>query len=270
MKKLRKPLVSVIMPVYNGMPFLKQATKSILEQTYKNFEFIIIDDSSTDNTFQYLNRLKDKRIKLIKNKKNLGLAASLNIGLKIAKGNYIARMDADDVSLPNRFEEQIKFMTQNPSIDLCGTWVDLIDEKGMKIGEKKYPIKSDQVKNAITWYTAVVHPTYMAKNSFFKKLGGYRLNFDFAEDYDLLARAKNNFKIANIPQKLLLWRLQNKRRSRFYMAKMDKLDLKIKIESLERDGMSISGFVAIIKKLILIYLLPLPLKFKIATLSKRA
>ncbi len=179
-------------------------------------------------------------------------------------------MDADDISLPERFEKQIKFLLKNPSIDLCGAWVDLIDERGKKIGEKKFPTKPDHIKRSITWYTAVVHPTYMGKSSFFKNLGGYRLNFDLAEDYDLLSRAKNKFKIANIPQKLLLWRLQNKRRSRANMTRMDKVDLKIKIESLERDGLSISGLLALIKKLVLTYFLPPPLKFKIATFLKQA
>src|SRR3989338_7696747 len=125
------PKISVIMSVYNGMPYLKDAVKSILNQTFKNFEFIIVDDASTDNSWNYLKSLKDKqslrssqvaglkRIKLIKNKRNLGLAASLN----------------------KRFENQVKFMLQNTQIDICGTWADLIDETGEVIGEKKFPQK---------------------------------------------------------------------------------------------------------------------------------
>src|SRR3989338_4267706 len=126
------PKISVIMSVYNGMPlgpqsaswrtrtassaYLKDAVESILNQTYENFEFIIVDDASVDNSWDYLKNLNDHRIKLIKNKKNLGLAASLNKALKVAKGNYIARMDADDISLPTRFEEQVNYLQKNPSI----------------------------------------------------------------------------------------------------------------------------------------------------------
>src|SRR3989338_10709157 len=140
MKFSQTAKISVIMSVYNGMPYLPEAVKSILNQTYKNFEFIIIDDASTDQSTKYLRFLKDKRIKLIKNSKNLGLAASLNKALKFAKGEYIARMDADDISLPKRFEKQVKFFKKHPSVDICGTWVNLIDDVGKIIGEKKYPI----------------------------------------------------------------------------------------------------------------------------------
>lgn len=267
---MEKPKISVVMSVYNGMPFLPDAVKSILMQTYKNFEFIIVDDASIDGTWNYLKSLQDKRLKLIKNRKNLGLAASLNIALRQAEGDYIARMDADDINLPQRFEKQIEFLSKNPSIDLCGTWVDLINEKGRKIGEKKYPTDPNLIKRSLTWYTAVVHPTYMARKSFYEKLRGYRLNFDLAEDYDLLSRAKNQFKIANLPQKLLLWRLQNRRRSRIEMTKMDKVELMIKLESLRRDGFSLMGVLALLKKVALTYTLPSSIKFKIATLLKQA
>lgn len=264
------PKISVVMAVYNGMPYLKAAVKSILGQTYGDFEFIIVDDASTDGSLKYLASLKDRRIKLLKNKKNMGLAKSLNIALRQAYGDFIARMDADDVSLPERFEKQIKFLEKNPEIDLCGTWAYLIDSKGNKIGEKKYPVEPEKVKKALTWYTAVIHPTYMGTARFFKELGGYRDNFDFAEDYDLLSRAKNRFKIANIGQKLLLFRLHNTRRSRTVMQKMDKIDLKIKLESIRRDGLAVQALMALIKKIIMIYLLPYPLKSKLAALLKQA
>ncbi|MDP2649735.1 MAG: glycosyltransferase family 2 protein [bacterium] len=258
------------MAVYNGMPYLKEAVVSILRQTYKNFEFVIVDDASDDNSPKYLKSIKDKRVTLIINKQNLGLARSLNIGLQKASGKYIARMDADDISLPNRFHIQLQYLLEHPQIDLCGCWVDLINEKGQKIGEKKYPIQPDKVKNAITWYAAVIHPTFMAKSDFFKKLDGYRINYDHAEDYDLLSRAKNKFKMANVGRKLLLWRQQKYRRSRENMAKMDKLDLTIKMESLKRDGLSTNGILALIKKIIMIYCLPLPIKYQLATLFKLA
>lgn len=265
-----KPEISVIMSVYNGMPYLKEAVKSILSQTYKNFEFIIVDDASDDSTPKYLKLLKDKRIKIITNKKNLGLAESLNKALKISKGNFIARMDADDISHPKRIETQVKFLTKNPEIDLCGTWANLINPKGEKIGEKKYPADPKSVNKAITWYTAVIHPTYMGKKSFFDNLHGYRENYNFAEDYDLLARAKNKFQITNIPVKLLSWRLQDARLSRTNMGNMDRVELRIKIESLKRDGFTLKGLLAVTKKLLMTYLIPYPLKYRIAKALKVA
>jgi glycosyltransferase involved in cell wall biosynthesis len=202
------------MSVHNGLPYLKEAVESILKQTYKNFEFIIIDDASTDKSWEYLNSLKDKRIKLIRNKKNLGLAASLNVALRLARGDYIARMDADDVSLANRIEIQKKFLMSHPSIDICGTWADLINEDGQVIGEKKYPTKDIDIKNALARFSAIVHPTIMTKVKVYRQLKGYDPKFDLAEDYEFLLRAKDKFKMANISQKLLLWRLWEKRQEK--------------------------------------------------------
>lgn len=252
------------------MPYLKNAVESILQQTYKNFEFIILNDASRDESQKYLESLKDQRIKLIINKKNLGIARSLNKTLEVAKGRFIARMDADDISLPRRLEEQLVFLKKHPKIDLCGTWVDLIDSKGKTVGEKKYPTKSKDVKKSICWHTAVIHPTFMGKKTFFEKIGGYRINYDFAEDYDLLQRAKKKFAIVNIPKKLLLWRLQKNRRSRKNMQKIDKVDLKIKIEALKRDGLTTDTVCALLWKILVMYLLPAKLKVKIAVILNRA
>lgn len=270
MEKPQNPKISVIMSVYNGTPYLKEAVDSILSQTYKNFEFIIVDDASSDNSWQYLKNLKDKRIKLIKNEKNLGLATSLNRALKIASGEYIARMDADDISLPQRFAQQLKFLQENPTIDLCGTWVDLIDDKGNVIGEKKRPTSPSKVKNAIGFYTALIHPTFMGKKTLFKALNGYSNKFDFAEDYDFLMRARDKFKMTNIPRKLLEWRLHDARRSRANMNIMDKVDLSIKLNSLKRNGLEIYLILGILKKMIFMYLIPSQIKFKLATMLKTA
>src|SRR4030042_1564031 len=272
MKAPQQPKISVIMSVYNGMPYLKEAVESILGQTYKNFEFIIVDDASNDKIWEFLKSLKDKqslrsssaswrtaglkRIKLIKNQKNLGLATSLNKALRIARGDFIARMDADDISLPNRFEEQIKFLIKHPEIDLCGTWVDLINEKGETIGEKKYPTADKDIKNSLAWYPAIVHPTWLIKTGVFGQLNGYDSKFEFAEDYEFLMRAKKGFKMANIQKQLLLWRLWNKRRSRESWEQMERVDLKIKYEALKRGDFAPLYIFIVFGKFIIAYLLP--------------
>ena len=282
----KDPKICVIMSVYNGLPFLKEAVESILNQTYKKFEFIIVDDASRDKTWQFLKSLKDKqslrsssassrtaglkRIKLIQNKKNLGLAASLNIALRLAQGDFIARMDADDISLSNRFEEQIKFLQRHPEIDLCGTWVDLINEKGEVIGEKKYPTKDRDIKSALAWYPPLIHPTLMVKTQVYKQLKGYDPNFDLAEEYEFLLRARGKFRMTNISQKLLLWRLWEKRRSRKEMQKMDKIDLRIKIEALKRGYFGPLYILTVARKFLMTYFLPISLKVKIARLLKVA
>lgn len=266
----RQTKISVIMSVYNGMPHLQEAVESILNQTYKDFEFIIVDDGSNDGTWRYLISLKARRIKLIKNKKNLGLAASLNIALWQAHGDLIARMDADDISLPERFERQIEFLLKNPSIDLCGTWADLIDENGIVVGEKKYPISDNLMKKALAWYSPIIHPTLIAKAKFFRELKGYDPRFDMAEEYELLMRAKNKYKMANIPRKLLLWRLWDRRRSREQMSKLDRVDLLIKLEAFKRGDYGFLYLVTIAKKFLMTYLIPSHLKIGLAKILKLA
>lgn len=263
-----KPKISVIMSVYNGLPFVKNAIRSILSQTYKNFEVIIIDDASTDKSWQYLKSLKEKRIKLIRNHKNLGLAASLNIALRQAQGVFVARMDADDISSPQRFETQLNFLLKNPKIDLCGSWVDLINENGDKVGELKYPSSDKEIKKSLARFNPIVHPTFFAKKALFESLGGYRPEYDKAEDYDLLVRAMKNFKFANVREKLLSFRLGKKRRSSFDMARMDRLEINIKIDLLKNTGFNITGAFWILKKIITTYLIPINLKIQLARILK--
>jgi glycosyltransferase involved in cell wall biosynthesis len=262
--------ISVIMSVYNGMPYLKEAVKSILSQSYRTFEFIIVDDASTDGSWDYLKNIKDERLTLIKNKKNRGLSASLNKALKIAKGKYIARMDADDISKRTRIEAQINFLEKNPKIALCGTWAKKIDKDGKIIGNMLYPISPEEIKKKIALFNPIIHPSIMARKTFFDKLGGYREEFDGAEDYDLLARGVHMFKYANIPEELLMLRFSKTRRSQKSMHKMDKLDLKVKLNLIREGGITPSSFFALAKKLAFIYLLPSSVKSKLAEYFKKA
>jgi glycosyltransferase involved in cell wall biosynthesis len=258
------------MAVYNGMPFLLEAVTSMAGQSYKNFEFIIVNDASTDGTLKYLKNLKDKRIKIISNPKNLGLATSLNKALAIARGQYIARMDADDVSLPKRLETQLRFMDENPKISLCGCWADLINERGEKIGVKRYPAQHKKIKSSLIHYSCIIHPTFFARRELYEELKGYDPAYDFAEDYELLMRARNKFQMANIDKTLLKWRLWSKRRSRQDMHFMDKIDFKIKLESLERDGFSPNALFSVVTKYFMTYILPSNVKIKLAKKLKLA
>lgn len=267
---MKMPKISVVMAVYNGMPYVKEAVGSILNQSYKNFEFIIVNDASTDETLKYLKSLNDKRIKIINNPKNLGLAASLNKALAITKGKYIARMDADDISLSNRLETQLMYLEGHPQIALCGSWAELIDEKGFKVGLKRYPQQPEKIKFILLYYPCIIHPTFFARSEFYAELKGYDPKFDFAEDYELLMRARNKFKMANINKTLLKWRLWDKRRSRQDMHFMDEIDLEIKLESLKRDGLSVYALFSIVNKYFMTYVIPLQLKIKVSKMLKLA
>lgn len=270
MKKSANLKISIIMSVFNGLPYLKEAVNSILKQTYTNFEFIIVNDASSDKSWDYLTSLKDKRIKLINNKRNIGLAASLNKSLNVSKGLYIARMDADDISIKNRFEEQVKYLQNHKEVDICGCWVDLIDKNGKVIGEKKYPLSDKEIKSALKWYQPIVHPTFMARRSFYKNLDGYNPKFDYAEDYEILIRALTKYKMANIPKKLLLWRLAEDRRSRKSMKKVDMADFRVKLQILKSNYFGNLYITYVAKKFITTFLLPINLKVILAKKLKLA
>ena len=201
-------LVSVIMSVYNGERFLKEAIDSILNQSFRDFEFIIIDDCSRDKTSEILSEYKDSRIVLVNNEANIGLAKSLNIGIRHAKGKFIARMDADDVSLPERLRLQYEYMESHPDVDILGGQAWKIDENGRIIGEITKPISAEDISRYIKYACPVIHPTYFVRKHVYEALHGYREFISPIEDYDFLLRAfEYGFKIENIPVKLIKYRL---------------------------------------------------------------
>ena len=151
--------VSVLMSVYNGDRYLREAIDSILNQTLDNFEFIIIDDGSTDASNQIIKSYRDPRLKMVKNKENIGLTKSLNIGIGLCCGEYIARMDADDISLPKRLEIQYKFMDDHPEVGICGTLNRGIENN--KVGISKYPEDHDSIYCMLLFQNVFDHSTLM-------------------------------------------------------------------------------------------------------------
>lgn len=213
MKKLnfkKKPLVSVIMPVYNTGSFLVDAIESILNQTYKNFEFIIINDASTDNSLKIIKKYAeiDKRIKIINNKKRLGLAKSLNKGIKISKGEFIARMDSDDVSFKNRLEKQIKYLKRDQNLIAVGSQVKIIDNLGKIIGKKQLPTDYKSIKNFAFKFNPVSHPTLVIKREKLPKdFVFYDQKSEGAEDLNILFKLINYGKVENLKDYLLKYRI---------------------------------------------------------------
>lgn len=206
---MKKPKVSVILPVYNGKRFIRQAVKSVFDQTFDNFELIVIDDGSTDKTFQTLSVFKDKRIRIIRNDQNLGVAKSLNIGMNVARGEYIARCDGDDINLKNRFKTQVKFLDNHQDYALVGSNVRLIDEKGKAIGMQKYPQTDQKIRKEIFIKNPVSHPSVMLRRNIIKKIGGYREFFNGAEDYDLWFRLLHLGKLYNLSGYLVKRRIHS-------------------------------------------------------------
>lgn len=197
------PKISVVMAVYNQERFLREAIASILAQTYKNFEFIIIDDGSTDNTRKIISSFGDKRIKVLRNKKNIGLTKSLNLGLKISRGEFIARMDADDISYPGRFELQVQTLQKTKDLFLIGSQADLIREDGAKVGVSKMPTKDYEINKVVMRFNPFIHPTLFFRRALLEEIGSYNDNLPYAQDYDLVLRALGKFKCANLIKPLV-------------------------------------------------------------------
>ena len=202
-----KPKISVIMSVYNSEKFLNESIQSILNQTFKDFEFIIIDDCSTDNSLKIIKRYADldDRIKLINNNKNIGLTKSLNKEIKIAQGKYIARQDADDISLPERFKKQFTFLEENENVFLLGSGSISINEKGIKRGIFKPLIFFEKIAKTLPYKNCIHHPSVMFRNL---KEYLYREKFFYSQDYDLYLRLlSNNKRFANIKEPLIKYRI---------------------------------------------------------------
>lgn len=187
-EKMFEELVSILMCVYiEPIEYVENAVESIVKQTYRNLEIIIIiDNANRKDVVQYLEELNDIRVHYYINEKNLGLATSLNIGLRVCHGKYIARMDADDIAVPERIEQQYIYIKKN-RVDILGGSAYVIDEKGIKIGQIKPPILDKFIQEYIMCGGALPHPTWFAKKSVFQRLEGYR-EITSIEDYDFLIR----------------------------------------------------------------------------------
>jgi glycosyltransferase involved in cell wall biosynthesis len=238
---MQGPELSVIMCVYNGETFLKEAVESVLGQTYASFEFIVVNDGSTDRSAEILASFDDPRIKRIDNSSNLGLIRSLNIGLDLAKGDFIARMDADDICAPDRLQKQLSFLKDNPEIGLCGSWLKIVDEET----SYKFPLTHDEIMAALLEYNAMAHPSVLLRTKLVKESGlRYDSRFPGAEDYELWSRMIFLTRFANIPETLLFYRrheqqvTQNKKKLVEASSGKIKLGLlmRLNIEPTERES----------------------------------
>ncbi len=199
------PLVSVVMSVYNGERYLRESVDSILIQTFNDFEFIIINDGSTDSTSAILDTYKDNRIILL-NQKNAGLTKSLNKGISIAKGKYIARQDADDISKPERFEKEVSFMEENPHVGLLSCWFEFIDETGQVRRQARLPVEDGLLRERLIEINQFSHPGAMIRKEILTHTGLYREYFKYAQDYDLWLRISEKSEISNLPDFLVQYR----------------------------------------------------------------
>jgi Glycosyl transferase family 2 len=207
-ESMKTPMVSVVMSVFNGERFLPEAIESILGQTFRDFEFIIIDDGSMDGSAAILDSYRegDTRIRVY-HEKHAGLVKSLNRGCGLALGKYLGRMDADDVASPDRLALQVDFMESHAKVGVVGGTVEWIDTTGKSLGIYPYPADDREIKAGLLYDCVLWHPTVLLRKEVFARAGGYRDGVFGAEDYDLWLRIADHFQLANIQAVVLKYRI---------------------------------------------------------------
>ena len=202
------PRVTVLMPVYNAGVYLSQAIESVLQQTFTDFEFLIIDDGSTDDSYKIASAFSDARIRLIRLDRNMGLVNALNLGLNTARGEFIARMDADDISLPDRLSKQVHFLDVNPAIAVCGTWLKTFAETKNSLWA--VPLNHDAIHARLLFGSAVFHATVLMRKALLNEhVLRYVEGFPYAEDYELWSRCVLTCRLANMSDVLYYYRIHN-------------------------------------------------------------
>lgn len=236
--KDNRPLVSVVMPVFNAEKFVGQAIESILNQTLIDFEFIIVNDASTDDSLQIINSYKkrDNRIRVFNNKKNLHMSESLNLGIDQTRADFVARMDQDDISVPKRLEIQYDFLISHPNIVIVGNDISLIDINNTIIGKRTYPTTSDRLKKIMFRYSPFAHPTIMIKKVVYYKTGKYDGAKYPCEDIDFWFRLGRKYEFASIPIPLLKYRVNITSSSHSNVLRTEIMGFKIKINAIKKYG----------------------------------
>lgn len=192
------------MPVYNSEKYVIDSIQSILNQSFSDFELIVVDDCSTDSSFSLVSGLEDSRIKLIKMPENSGISKALNKGIDVAKGEYIFRMDSDDISLPYRLEKQIKYMDENPSCALCGSWIKTFGYNEVLFD---YDSSPEKIKSNLMFFNCIAHPSVVIRKKFIDDNNlFYEEDFPCAEDFYLWTKVSKLGEIHNIKEVLLMYR----------------------------------------------------------------
>jgi glycosyltransferase involved in cell wall biosynthesis len=227
------PKITVLLPIYNCEMYVLTAVESILNQTFTDFEFLIIDDASTDTTVSILKKIDDSRIQLIEKPVNSGYTNSLNYGLQIAKGQYIARMDGDDISMPERFVHQIAYLETHPEVVVCGTTYKIVgNDKRITI-----PEHHEAIKIGLLWGNCILHPSVMIRK---KVLDDFLIIYDTskepAEDYDMWVRLLSKGKLHNLQEVLMEYRVYGNQVSRKRAEEQKKNDVQAKFKMLQYLG----------------------------------
>lgn len=236
--KKNKPLISVVMPARNAQKYITSAIESILHQTFKRFELIIVNDSSTDKTREIIESFskRDPRVKLIHNEKRLNIASSLNKGIQQASANIIARMDTDDIAFSNRLELQHKLISKSKNVAVVGANIMIINAAGDQTGIRKYPNSSKELKDCFFKYSPFAHPVVCFRKNMFEEVGGYDPKYSPTEDLDLWFRLGSKYEFGSIPEILLKYRIYEKSSSHRVIKELELLVFKIRFDAIMKYG----------------------------------
>ncbi len=232
--------ISVLMPVYNAEKYLNGAIDSILSQTYSDFEFVIIDDCSSDSSVSIIESYADERIVFLKNEHNSGVAVTLNRGLQMCHGEYIARMDSDDISHPERFEKQLAFLQAHPDVAVvtCGVRTFCGDKTISESGWTS--VEPEKIKKDLFFSCALAHPTVMMRRSVINEVGGYAPEYNGLEDYELWCRVIEKHKIASVGEILFEYRIHEGQVSKKPPESVKNAQKELKKRQLEQIGAVLS------------------------------
>lgn len=272
-KKINNPAVSVVMPFRNVENYLDMAIKSVLKQSFKDFEFIIINDASTDGSEKIVKKWAriDDRIRYISNKDREGVTRNINAGLKIARGVYIARMDGDDICLPNRFKEQVDFLKANKNISLVGTFAIEINKDGDEVGSTKKMTDTDKIKKSIFYYSPCVHPSIMFRRDLVEKIGMYNESYRYCQDIELYFRTiYSGYNISNIPLFLVKYRKYPSSSDQYRKLKA-KISLRIKKEAIKNFNLKLTLIERISMYLYFFIetVMPLKIRYKLESIGRK-
>lgn len=209
-KMTMNPTITVFMAAYNAAEYIKESIQSVLDQTYEDFELLIVNDGSTDDTVSVINSFQDPRIRLLHNPENKGLTYTRNVSLTASRGTYIAILDSDDIAYPNRLKLQYEFFKNHPEVALCGGHGKIINQHGMEVGGEDLivPTGIDEVSATLLFFNAYVNSTVMYKTEVFKSLNGYQ-DYAPAEDYELFTRIAEHHAVGNLDEFLVRYRIHD-------------------------------------------------------------
>lgn len=269
---MKSPKVSVLMPAYNAEKYLVEAIESILNQTFTDFEFIIIDDCSADKTWEIIQKYskKDKRIIAIKNEENLKLSATLNKGIDVCKGEYIARMDADDWSYPDRLQKQYDVISRDSNIGILGGAMEVCDENLEIKNIRKYNLSDSEIRKSLFKYSPFCHPATIFKKEALLQYK-YSIELNDAEDYDLYFRIGKSYKLQNLNDIVIKYRTSDTQVSSKKSKRQQYLTLYIRLKAVLEYGYraSIVDILSSIVQLILIPIIPNKVKIVLFNLFRK-